>query len=67
MKFTNVSGEARDLPSLNLVGIQPDAEFDVDGDAAEQLLTDPAFKRVGKPTDPPDKPTHKHPAKTEEK
>ena len=49
MKFTNVSGEARDLPTLGLVGIQPDEEFEATGDDAKNLQNDPAFQRTDKP------------------
>lgn len=55
MRFTNVSGEPRDIPSLGLAGIPADEEFEVTGDDAQNLLTDPAFKRTDKPADKPAK------------
>lgn len=57
MKFTNVSGEHRDLPTLGLMGIPPGEEFEATGDDAKNLQGNPDFERVdGKAT-----------AKTEEK
>lgn len=57
MKFTNVSGEHRDLPTLGLMGIPPGEEVEATGDDAKSLQNDPAFERVDGKT----------PAKTEEK
>lgn len=48
MKFVNVSGETRDLPTLGDSGliVAPGEEFEATGQDAKNLQADPAFKRV---------------------
>ena len=48
MRFTNTSGEHRDLPSLGIFGLAPGEEFDATGDDAKNLQASPDFKRTDK-------------------
>lgn len=58
MIFKNVSGEDRDLPTLD-VRVPAGGTFEATGDDAKNLQANPAFERVDKPsktsTDPEEK------------